>query len=402
MTITDLKQLISHGLVLPSFLDTLLGQFTGIDADRLFYNMKKFKLHPTQLLRLLVNSKFHPKDILASLSSKKEAAKLFANAQMGTPISNLMIKMGHKPLTKSEAEQSEIFLHFRDFNPGVYSNASGMRGWEPAGVRTGFGEVGGINGIFGVNPDSPYETDELRRQKFRDQQFYSNNKNEKYQGDFQGPKYVRPGTNTGDLLHFIPSEQLKLLKALDTSSWPCVKNSIANSRGQQAGSSTRAQLFSEIQQRRNQSNQGTGKPVPLHGKGEIQGTSSKTIFNPNRYLKTRGMNIRFDLDSTGQEKSQGNNYYNRGESLHPAVEGAKMGFGQSDMGMISGNSLMNQSYQKNGPIVNRMRKGSLAHGHVHIEPIMIRHGGNQLDFKQQFITGNGVKIKETTRFFHFQ
>ncbi|KAJ3289644.1 hypothetical protein HDU79_003880 [Rhizoclosmatium sp. JEL0117] len=77
MTISELKQLISHGLVLPSFLDTLLAQFPDVDAERLIYLMKKYKLHPRQLLQLLVNSKYHPRDILMALSGKVDTGKLY-------------------------------------------------------------------------------------------------------------------------------------------------------------------------------------------------------------------------------------------------------------------------------------------------------------------------------------
>ncbi|KAJ3072138.1 Target of rapamycin complex subunit lst8 [Podochytrium sp. JEL0797] len=207
MTVSELKQLITHGLVLPSFLDTLLAQFKGIEAETLFYNMKKYKLHPQQLLRLLVNSKFHPRDILMALATKTHGAKLYSNALSGNPIHPIMIQLGFKPYDDSLKTDSEIYLHYRDFNPELYADQIPL--------------VTGRNNQLLDSPHSPRragtrgggETDEYRRQSLRDQQFYSNQSTEKYAGEMQGPKWQRH-TPTGELVHFIPSMQLKLLKGV--------------------------------------------------------------------------------------------------------------------------------------------------------------------------------------------
>ncbi|KAI9344003.1 WD40-repeat-containing domain protein [Obelidium mucronatum] len=311
MTVDDLKQLISHGLVLPSFLDTLLAQFKGVDAEKLFYNMKKYKMHPQQLLRLLVNSKFHPRDILTALSSKNDSAKLFTNALTGNPIGPIMSKMGYKPYDENSDDGSPL--------------------GEPPSIT-------GRGGMTPFTPNSPdrrnsYDTDEYRRQKQREMEYYSN-KNERYYGEVQGPAWHRP-TVTGDLLHFIPSMQLKLLKDLqghrdikpiflkqvlvdvpkqpnfspdvkirDNTPWvpgrgPVSRggvrfNEAVTSARRNTGQLPLNNYAQELMSQRNQAYRGTA-PVPLHGKGELQGNSSKTIFNPDRYLKTMGMNVKWGL-----------------------------------------------------------------------------------------------------------
>ncbi|KAJ3212752.1 hypothetical protein HDU82_007133 [Entophlyctis luteolus] len=344
MTIGDLKQLISHGLVLPSFLDTLLSQFSNIDSEKLFYNMKK--------------------------------------ADMSAP-------------------------------PEINNR-------------------GGFEDLF--KADSPYESDEYRRQVLREQQFYSNRVGEKYEGEQFGPKYQRP-TTSGDLLHFIPSEQIKLLKDLqsnrevkpiflkqvlmdttrhpnfspetqirDTTPWIPGRGPVSRNvsyeimrrsmKLQVTAKNLRANLINDIHATRQKANRGLRIPRPLHGKGELLTSSSKTIFNPNRYLHTMGLNVKFDAP-LGQRT---------GGSFQTATTGVRAGVGQSEMGIISGTGLITT---KPAPVA--LGKGSLLQGHVRMEPIMITRGGNLLvrelnphlytdrlfqDFKQQIISGKGLTIRE--------
>ncbi|KAJ3356618.1 hypothetical protein HDU83_000480 [Entophlyctis luteolus] len=361
MTIGDLKQLISHGLVLPSFLDTLLSQFSNIDSEKLFYNMKKAGVNS---ISLLVNSKFHPRDILMALSKTTDSSKLYGNIHVvgcivfsptanhqiqGTAITSVMMKMGFKPKENIAAET--IFLHNRDFNPELYMSA-------PPEINN----RGGFEDLF--KADSPYESDEYRRQVLREQQFYSNRVGEKYEGEQFGPKYQRP-TTSGDLLHFIPSEQIKLLKDLQSNRE--VKPIFLK---QVLMDTTRHPNFSPETQIRD-----TTPWIPGRG---------PTIFNPNRYLHTMGLNVKFDAP-LGQRT---------GGSFQTATTGVRAGVGQSEMGIISGTGLITT---KPAPVA--LGKGSLLQGHVRMEPIMITRGGNLLDFKQQIISGKGVSIQETSRFF---
>ncbi|KAJ3025956.1 UNVERIFIED_CONTAM: Target of rapamycin complex subunit lst8 [Siphonaria sp. JEL0065] len=430
MTVADLKQLISHGLVLPSFLDTLLTQFKGVDAEKLFYNMKK--------VRLLVNSKFHPRDILTALSSTTDSTKLYTNAltltrPKGNPIGPLMVKLGYKLYDENANADSGIYLHYRDFNPELYGTPL-----EPPSI-TG---RGGNTPFTSHSQDrrSSYDTDEYRRQKQREMEYYSN-KNEKYVGEMYGPVWQRP-TVTGDLLHFIPSMQLKLLKDLqghrdikpiflkqvlvdvpkqpnfspdikirDNTPWIPGRGPVSRegvrfnetpipSVGRRAAGQMPLNNYNqELVRQRTANNRGTA-PVPLHGKGETYGTSSKTIFNPNRYLKTMGMNVKWGLPDVGPGDKRGQQQHGAPHHNNSQQGGIRMG--QSDMGMISGNSLM--IGQRHGtqrePLVNRLGRAGQARriqGHVYTEPIIIRHGGARgMDFKQQFIVGSGIQVKEST------
>ncbi|KAI8609392.1 WD40-repeat-containing domain protein [Chytriomyces sp. MP71] len=213
MTVADLKQLISHGLVLPTFLDTLLEQCKSVDPEKLFFNMKKFKMGPNQLFRLLANSKFHPRDILTALSQSKNAGVLYSAALSGTPITSLMMKLGYTPY---DPEKEDIYLHFIDFSPELnmletaaaqgLAAAGSSRGKSVVYFGTPLGEVSGAGGRR--------ESDEYYRQLMHEQQFYSNNEGERYFGELQGPKWERPKNPEGDVVKYIPSEQIKLLKDL--------------------------------------------------------------------------------------------------------------------------------------------------------------------------------------------
>ncbi|KAJ3191737.1 TOR complex subunit lst8 [Irineochytrium annulatum] len=116
VTVPELKQLISHGLVLPSFLETLITQFSPeVNGSQLKVNMKKFELQPKQILRLIVNSKFHPRDILSALSGKPADAEHLYNAinskSKGNPITNLMLKQGFKTLGDDDNDDQKKLLN---------------------------------------------------------------------------------------------------------------------------------------------------------------------------------------------------------------------------------------------------------------------------------------------------
>ncbi|KAJ3386422.1 hypothetical protein HDU84_001555 [Entophlyctis sp. JEL0112] len=229
---------------------------------------------------------------------------------------------------------------------------------------------GGFEDLF--KADSPYESDEYRRQVLREQQFYSNRVGEKYEGEQFGPKYQRP-TTSGDLLHFIPSEQIKLLKDLQSNRE--VKPIFLK---QVLMDTTRHPNFSPETQIRDTTAESQS------GTQDSQTIARKRRTLNVKYLHTMGLNVKFDAP-LGQRT---------GGSFQTATTGVRAGVGQSEMGIISGTGLITT---KPAPVA--LGKGSLLQGHVRMEPIMITRGGNLLDFKQQIISGKGVSIQETSRFF---
>ncbi|KAJ3233678.1 Transducin beta-like protein 2 [Chytriomyces hyalinus] len=417
MNVEDLKQLISHGLVLPSFLDTLLSQFSSVDAEKLFFNMKKFKMQPNQLLRLLVNAKFHPRDVLKALSAADNAGVLFAAALSGVPISSLMIRLGYKPCN---TEKEQIYLHLRDFNPElslletplkvnnsrrttaqVFSEGRGISGFSPGGGRR--------------------ESEEYYIQMERQQQYY--NQTDTYHGEMQGPQWGRVKPLTGDVVKYIPSEQLKLLKDFhghreikpifmrqilvdapkhpnftpqspirDTTPWIPQRGAVSQTgvRFNETVTNSRGNNFANLVTRRNKRNTGASPPRPLPAKKELLGTSSKTVFNPDRYLKTMGMNVRFSSEN------------DRG--VKRGAKAGGMAVGQADLGMVNGNALNvgGAGPGHNNPSRTQGFNGSLIQGHVYAEPIAIRGSKNQ-EIKEQFVVGSGIALKEATaRQFQFE
>ncbi|KAJ3276915.1 hypothetical protein HK104_003585, partial [Borealophlyctis nickersoniae] len=131
MTIPQLRTMISHGLVLPSFLETLLNQYKSVDSHQLVANMRKFGLHPRHILRLIVNNTFHPRDILTALATKHNPDVLYSQVTQGTPITGHLIRMGFRPLEEGDEEKA-IYLHSRDLttnrarNRGPLSRAPGL------------------------------------------------------------------------------------------------------------------------------------------------------------------------------------------------------------------------------------------------------------------------------------
>ncbi|KAI8839287.1 WD40-repeat-containing domain protein [Chytridium lagenaria] len=272
LTVPQLKQLISHGLVLPSFLDTLVEQYKSIDSTQLHQNMRKYNIDPRQILRLIVNTKFHPKDLLLALSKKGDADFLYNSIQTApTP---------HHPKRHR--------LHPRC-------------PWKP-------------------HPLSSLEdADEDDYQWFTDNQ-YDEDADEEEDVDFSLKKHQ------GTVLHFIPSEQIKLLKDLQAKRdiKPIFMRQILLDRAPAHPNFNSSQTYVKDTKpnvvERAIKKQGvrfnepvTGKTYPLKNqskpiyeekkkdmsalpqflgpKGSF--SSSRTMFKPDRYLHARGLNILF-------------------------------------------------------------------------------------------------------------
>jgi hypothetical protein len=67
IALSELKKLIAHGVVLPDTIDDMTMQYKEVDQKMLKKNMKKFNLTSQQVLKLVANSRFSPRDLLKAL-----------------------------------------------------------------------------------------------------------------------------------------------------------------------------------------------------------------------------------------------------------------------------------------------------------------------------------------------
>ncbi|KAI8904591.1 hypothetical protein DFJ77DRAFT_244630 [Powellomyces hirtus] len=369
ITIPELRNLISHGLVAPTFLQTLLDQFETVDSTQLTDNMKRKDIAPPQILRLLVNTPFHPRDIFTALASKHSDA-LFDMIKRGMPITDVMIKLGFKPLNERDSfapgnTSDHIFLNFRDFWPKRRGFHSTYDPHYPGG-RSGF--------PYGKGPRDIYATG-------YDGWDYDEDDDESYllEEELRAERAGARGQPRGKVLHFIPSEQMKLLKdfhanremkpiflrdlVLDLnplSGYPNF-NTDAETRDTRPMVASRAvprqgvrfndmATYGRMTRSKIIGRRGGGgyeqpfnfRDLPLHIGASAAGSSSQTMFQPSRYVRARGLNISFQQPRHG------------------------------------------------GP-----QTGQRLRGHVYAEPIVIRHTRGQ-DAKQQFVVGRSVGMREQT------
>ncbi|KNC98818.1 uncharacterized protein SPPG_05795 [Spizellomyces punctatus DAOM BR117] len=366
ITIPELRNLISHGLILPTFLDTLLEQYKSVDTAQLAENMKNHEIASRQILRLIVNTNFHPRDILTAMASKKDADTLYNMIRSGVPITNYMLKLGYRPIDESATEESKaIFLNLHDFFPR--GKALLPRGQGPTRMRTG---PKGQQASFGPGEDT-------------EEYSWSDEDEEAYllEEEMRAEMLAARNQPKGKVLHFIPSEQIKLLKdfhanrdmkpiflrdiVLDlnpTSGYPNfnveaetrdTRPIIAQKAVQRQG--VRFNEMSTLNRINRQAPRGQrsygGKAfnirdLPLQlgpGYERVRASlsSSQTVFQPAKYLRARGLNIRF---------------HQHGQNV---------------------------------------RGGHYQRGHVYAEPIVIRQSRSQ-DIRQQFVVGHSVSLREQT------
>ncbi|KAJ3056892.1 hypothetical protein HK097_003052 [Rhizophlyctis rosea] len=211
LSIPELRTMISHGLVLPSFLNTLLDQYKSVDSTQLFNNMRKFDLRPRHILRLIVNNKFHPRDILTALATKSNPEGFYHQIAQGTPITAHMVKMGFQLLDdEKEEEGPNIFLNYGDIKMrklgfGVEGARRRRRRREAMptmdGLLTAESRGGGYVGY-----------DEWEIGDEQDYDYYAEDEEAWDDWDKMQQYVQRQRQPRGKVLHFIPSEQIKLLK----------------------------------------------------------------------------------------------------------------------------------------------------------------------------------------------
>ncbi|KAI9203334.1 WD40-repeat-containing domain protein [Polychytrium aggregatum] len=202
----ELRRLISHGLINPQFLETLLDQYKHIDSETLASNMKRHRMPVNQILKLLVNYNFHPKDILHMLSRRKNSDSIFDMIKQGRSITQYMISEGYKPVPDDDQDESNaIFLNYRDLLPPSEGHWGHRLSQEGMHAVSDYEAIDGIYGHGqGVVPRGQraatnYDYIEEYDEEYDDESMYFQ----------EGSRYMPP---KGKIIHFIPSEQLKLLK----------------------------------------------------------------------------------------------------------------------------------------------------------------------------------------------
>ncbi|KAJ3153099.1 hypothetical protein HDU89_000727 [Geranomyces variabilis] len=366
ITIPELRNLISHGLVAPTFLQTLLDQFETVDSAALVDNMKKKELSPTQILRLLVNTPFHPRDIFTALASKQSDA-LFDMVKRGAPITDMMVQLGFKPMSARDEQgqatpSDHIFLNFRDFWPR-------RRGFHPNDARY----PGARGGVFPY----PRAARDIYAAGYDDYDYDDDDESYLLEEELRAGRAGTRGQTRGKILHFIPSEHLKLLKdfhanrdlkpiflrdlVLDLNplsgypnfttdadprdNRPMIANRAVPRQGVRFNDmDTYGRMTkSKITGRRGEYEQPFNiRDLPVNLGASQLGSSSTTMFQPSKYVRARGLNISFQPPRAGAAKA--------GERLR---------------------------------------------GHVYAEPIVIRHNRGQ-EVRQQFVVGRSVGMRERT------
>jgi WD40 repeat protein len=159
-SMSDLRKMMAQGTLVSSFLEILLSQLQ-IDDHWLNLYMKRFRLLPRHILRALLNSKYEIKDILKTLSSKRDNTFLFMKILQGSSIDADMGRLGFKKrAVESSSDLFKIRLHYRDFQNN-----------------------------FGIND---IEKD--------------------YQFEDEYDEGFRSSNHGGNIVHFLPSVQLRLLR----------------------------------------------------------------------------------------------------------------------------------------------------------------------------------------------
>ncbi|KAJ3410356.1 hypothetical protein HDV05_003859 [Chytridiales sp. JEL 0842] len=374
MTVADLKQLVSHGLVLPSFLETLLDQYKSIDSSQLHQNLKKYNVHPRQILRLIMNTKFHPKDIIGALSQKRNVDSLFSAVITGQSITQHMVNHGYTALDNASNESKTLYLDLRDIqalskvdqahDPRTERKKALLNSLMGEGVAAEGHAIHAGSSIYERKGDEYYDGD---------MEWYEDNQYEEDEMMYQ-PK--RP---TGAILHFIPSEQIKLLRdfharrevkpifmrqvLVDQPRHPNFNQNttVADTRPitvqrapRKSGVRFNEKLTTMVRGMKINNPDGSDQvfdpDTHFHTPGSLKKTaakgsfaSSKTVFKPDRYLHTRGLNVSFG---------------GAGRLLRGA--------------------------------------GTLLQGHIYAEPVIFRGKRGGFDLKEQIIVGKSMALKETS------
>ncbi|KAH6597994.1 hypothetical protein BASA61_002979 [Batrachochytrium salamandrivorans] len=303
---------------LPRLLESLVSQFHDIDKKQLESNMRRHNANSSQLLRLITSSRFHPQDILKALSAKGNVTVLYSLISYGGSITGYMLKLGFKQSDDGH-EHHRIQIDDSDFQAPVHG-----KGHDYYTKNIAHGDF---------DPETWWQD--------WHHPFLNNESDEDgYDEENDGFGVRSSAQPKGKVLHFIPSIQMKLLKdlqakravkpiflrqlALETEQGRPFPNfdlqdRIIDQRPILPKHSVTKQgvRFNEsiIGHNSMQHRKDDPRPLPLNEYASWKGSlsSSRTLFKPERYFQTRGLNISFDrregaAESTvlpGSNESQG-------------------------------------------------------------------------------------------------
>jgi hypothetical protein len=296
IALSELKKLIAHGVLLPDSIHDIAAQYKEVDVKQLLQNLKKFHVTTQQVLKLIANSRFAPKDILLALATKTSPQIIYSLINQGASITAYMTKMGFKMLRLDEDPLVNIDMRSLLHPSSVVQHK---------GLATDFNYAKWWLKYFPLESESEEEYDE----ELEDEDFF----------DFPtGRQYVQP---KGKVVHFIPSEQIKLLKDLQSKRdvKPIFLRSLASGQveGEKYPNFTGEEEYDEILSRSrrphpaktdrfNETLKGqlirTTQKIPVRSKGNRVAASlqrnslhaSSQVFKPEKYIQTRGLNISFE------------------------------------------------------------------------------------------------------------
>ncbi|KAI8930281.1 WD40-repeat-containing domain protein [Entophlyctis helioformis] len=390
VSISELRRLLAHGLVLPRFLETLMEQYKDVDSKQLEINMKRNNLGARHVMRLITNSQFHPHDILKALSSRGNTTVLYSLIAHGSPITGYMLKLGFNQVDE-DRDLSMIKIDYRDFQPPAREQNKDRH--------------------MPRKPHGDFDYDKWWEGWYKIDQEPDSGSDDEEDAIFQN--MLRPQTQPkGKVLHFIPSEQLKLIKDLhanrgvkpiflrqlavegeDGRAFPNFdpQDEVVDQRpvvhrtvlprqgirfnekiiGQGKGSTRRSRISRAAR------DDDAPQPVPLGEYAAWKGSlsSSRTLFKPERYFQTRGLNLTFENPDILADMilPEPNGYFGRG-------------------GLDSGPNARNRSSTIAGSVNGRAGTGRNK-GIVFAEPIIIKEseGGND---RTQLAVGSPVMFND--------
>ncbi|KAJ3383009.1 hypothetical protein HDU92_004426 [Lobulomyces angularis] len=334
ITREELRKLISRGLVLPSFLDNILEELPEIDKEQLFKNMKKYNTDAKQILKL-INSGFDAASVLKQLSSDK---KVYVDALYSHVTNNkfkdFMLRHGFEEERAEEEDDEYAGLNFL-INSSLRKTDKKI---EPKGENGLIHKYNTANLAVGSD-----KVKHKRRFTYNiyGEKVYDYDEDGNFEDFSEMEKYDELGQKRGKVVHFLPSEQMKLIK--DYQQKREVKNVFLNRlflkqtvplqypnfspnvevrdttpklpekfpNGTRFNEPLKGRAYPRINHKKreeeiflqnlyNKQHQQNSRKI-FKDKSTMNG-SSKMIFNPERYFNARGLNIIFEDTEKVKEK----------------------------------------------------------------------------------------------------
>ncbi|ORX56127.1 WD40 repeat-like protein [Piromyces finnis] len=173
-TFEEVRKLLSHGLIRDSYIQTMIDELDiNLPSEIFFSNIRKFNISLTQVLRSIINDQYKPIDVIKALFTKNNRIiKEFANKiKKGDSIESVMKILGFKKTAKEELDNTYIYLKNDDIRPITTSELKDI-------IK---------NDVF----------------KFAFNKMFNN---------LSPDTIINDENMIHDVLHFIPSKQIKLIK----------------------------------------------------------------------------------------------------------------------------------------------------------------------------------------------